>query len=372
MRSYSEELSESRTQNKGTIARSGLGAAFSAPELPASAIHRIPAAHLLGAANGSSSRMRVIRSSLARIANSSVAVLLCGESGVGKEILARQLHAASDRASRPFLKLNCTALPPELLESELFGYERGAFTGAYKSTPGMFEIADEGTILLDEIGDMDVRLQAKLLHVLQDGQFQRVGGRRTIKVNVRLMAATNCDLRSAIRDGRFREDLYYRLNVIQIEIPPLRERRDEVPGLAHYFIKKHSARGAERVELPPCLMQALLDYDWPGNIRELENVMQRLLVLQDPEELIRELSLKVASRDGHRSESESRNHSPAALDRGGCKVSLFERAERAKEELEAEAILGALESTHWHRKKAAELLGVKYKALLYRIKKLGL
>ena len=335
-------------------------------------VDRLLGERYVGRLRKTSDRMRVILSSLTRIANSNVPVLLQGESGVGKEILARQIHAASARASKPFLKLNCTALPYELLESELFGHERGAFTGAYKSTPGMFDVSDGGTILLDEIGDMDVRLQAKLLHVLQDSEFQRVGGRRQIKVDVRLMASTNCDLQLAIRSGKFREDLYYRLNVIQIEIPPLRERRDEIPELAKYFIRKHSASVPAPVELPPRLMKALLQYDWPGNIRELENAMQRLLVLQDAEELIRELAPRSAGSEKAAPVTENALRSGAGnefLMRAG---SLFEKAERAKEELETEAILAALESTHWHRKKAAALLGVKYKALLYRIRKLGL
>lgn len=357
-------------QNSGALTREVEGHALPNDGIRAYARSRSSNGSYQGRLQGSRGRMRVIRSSLPRIANSNVPVLLRGESGVGKEIMARQLHAASERAAKPFMKVNCAALPSELLESELFGYERGAFTGAYKSTPGVFDVSDGGTLLLDEIGEMNVRLQAKLLHVLQDNEFQRLGGRKTVKVDVRVMAATNCDLLQAISEGRFREDLYYRLNVIQIEIPPLRERKEEIPDLARFFIKKHS-RGAEEIEIDECLMDALVEYDWPGNIRQLENAMQRLLVLEDAEELIRELGSRGDVEEGRRAEINVRVQVPAALG-GGGRGSLFERAERAKDELEAEAILGALKSTHWHRKRAAALLGVNYKALLYKIKKLGL
>lgn len=318
--------------------------------------------------------MKLIWASLDRIANSDVPLLIQGESGVGKEVFARQVHAASRRAGKPFLKLNCAAVPSELLESELFGYEKGAFTGAIKSTPGLLEMTNGGTILLDEIGDMDVRLQAKLLHVLQDYEFQRVGGRETIRVNVRLIAATHRDLQVAIRDGRFREDLYYRLNVLRLEIPPLRERKDEILSLARLFVRKHAAAGMERCELPVRLQHAMLEYSWPGNIRQLENMMQRLMVLQDPEELIRELTveeepppvIEAAALSGTMT---GPMRGPSRDDEG---LSLFDLAEREKEGVEKQAIRAALDSTCWHRKKAASLLGVKYKALLYKMKKLGI
>jgi transcriptional regulator with PAS, ATPase and Fis domain len=316
------------------------------------------------------SRMNLIRASLVRIATSDVPVLLRGESGVGKEVLARQLHAASIRSEKPFLKLNCAALPSELLESEMFGYERGAFTGAYKSTPGLLEMGDKGTLLLDEIGDMDVRLQAKLLHVLQDHEFQRVGGRKTIQVDVRLMAATHRDLSQAIRDGSFREDLYYRLKVIQIEIPPLRERKEEIAAFARHFLTKHATPMSETVELTPRLERALMEYDWPGNIRELENAMQRLLVLQDPEDLIRELTTAPMKHvNGWRSEAGA---APRALAAVAGEFSVFEQADRTRDDIEKQAIRAALSSSGWNRKKAADLLGVKYKALLYRMRKLGI
>src|SRR5207247_160968 len=211
-------------------------------------------------------RMMEIEGLLRQVGLSDVPVLLLGETGVGKEVLARQLHSQSTRAQNQFLKLNCAALPSELVESELFGYQRGAFTGAFRDTPGKFEQAQGGIILLDEVGDMDVRLQAKLLQVLQDGEFQRLGSGETVKVNVRVMAATHRDLRKAIREGNFREDLFYRLNIMKIEIPPLRERKDEIPCLAEHFLQKHAERGNPIPEVTPMLRQALADHDWPGNV----------------------------------------------------------------------------------------------------------
>ena len=312
-------------------------------------------------------RMQAIRAAIGRIALSDVPVVLRGESGVGKEVLAREIHMQSPRAMKPFLKINCAALPLELLESELFGYERGAFTGAVKSTPGKFEIADDGILLLDEIGDMDVNLQAKLLHVLQDNEFQRLGGRETIRVNVRVLAATHCDLEKAILEKRFREDLYYRLNVISIHVPPLRERTDEVLPLARFFLDKHATPGL-RVEITPALEQALLDYHWPGNIRELENVIRKLLVFADAEGLAQELrerttvtALGPVPVSGFRTTGEARSRFPT-----------LEEVQRSRDQAEAKAILEALDQTRWNRKRAAMLLNIDYKGLLYRMKKLGI
>lgn len=317
--------------------------------------------------------MHVIRESLARIAESDVPVLLQGESGVGKEVLARQLHLKSRRAGKAFLKINCAALPGELLESELFGYERGAFTGAFRTTAGKFELADGGTVLLDEIGDMDVRLQAKLLHVLQDSEYQRLGGGHMVRVNVRIMAATHCDLEEAVEQGRFRHDLFYRLNVICIRIPPLRERREEIPALVRHFLAKHAGPAMPEPEVSQRLMDAFLRYDWPGNIRELENVIQRLIVLNDGEALLEEVLQAQKRLSAER---------PVALRSAACvggrvetverRGSAFEEAEKTKRGLEAMAISEALRATAGNRKRAAELLGVKYKALLYRMKKLEL
>src|SRR5579863_3563054 len=231
-------------------------------------------------------RVKAIDPLLKQIGTSEVPVLIQGETGVGKEVIARQLCAQSARANKIFLKLNCAALPSELVESELFGYERGAFTGAFQKKPGMFEMADGGTILLDEIGDMDFKLQAKLLQVLQDQEFQRLGGKETVRVDVRVIAATHCDLEQAIADGRFREDLYYRLNVVTIRVPPLRERQDEIVSLAEFLLRKHARPGTAPLPITPALHQALILHPWPGNIRELENVMRKYLVIRDPEMIV--------------------------------------------------------------------------------------
>ncbi|MBI1791982.1 MAG: sigma-54-dependent Fis family transcriptional regulator [Acidobacteria bacterium] len=309
-------------------------------------------------------KMRQIESMVRQVGMSDVPILLSGETGVGKEVLARQLHANSLRAKKPFLKLNCAALPSELVESELFGYERGAFTGAYKDRPGKFEMAQGGSILLDEIGDMDFRLQAKLLQVLQDNEFQRLGSSETVKVDVRVMAATHCDLRKAIKESRFREDLYYRLNVINIQIPPLRERKDEVLWLAEYFLSKHATPDLPPPAITPALREALLAHDWPGNVRELENTMRRYLVLRHPETLAAEL----APSNGSRLTAENRL-APAEAARSS---SILERVNHEKRQAEIDAILRALDSTHWNRKQAASVLHLDYKAFLYKMKKLGI
>ncbi len=296
---------------------------------------------------------------LADIALSDVPILLTGETGVGKEVMARKIHRQSPRASKPFVKINCAALPSELLESELFGYEPGAFTGAFKSTPGKFEVADRGVILLDEIGDMDIRPQAKLLHVLQDGEFQRLGATRLVRVDVRLLAATHCDLIAAVAEGRFRQDLYYRLNVITIRIPPLRERGDEIISLAQFFLQKHARSGMPIPPLTPALQEAMLRYSWPGNIRELENVIRGYLVLRDPASIVAELVSGTSSRQGRRPSGEQSLGPLARLD-------------RARSDEMAKQIIDALEASRWNRRKAASLLQIDYSALLYRIRKLGL
>src|SRR5881396_3211316 len=226
-----------------------------------------------------SRKMQPIRDLISKVASTNTTVLLRGESGTGKEVLARAIHKASPRAGKQFLKVNCAALPGELLESELFGHEKGAFTGAYRQKPGKFEAAHQGTLLLDEIGEMPLRLQAKLLHVLQDGEFSRVGGEKIIDTDVRLIAATNRDLEASMRAHQFREDLYYRLNVIEIRIPPLRERREEIPGLVDYFLRKFTAQFGRTVDIPQETIRLFLEYHWPGNIRELENAVKRIVVL---------------------------------------------------------------------------------------------
>src|SRR6266850_3063486 len=226
-----------------------------------------------------SSKMQPIRDLISKVASTNTTVLLRGESGTGKEVLARALHKASPRYGRQFLKVNCAALPGELLESELFGHEKGAFTGAYRQKPGKFEAAHQGTLLLDEIGEMPLRLQAKLLHVLQDGEFSRVGGEKIIDTDVRLICATNRDLEASMRIHQFREDLYYRLKVIEIRVPPLRERREEIPVLVDHFIRKFNVQYGRAVDVPTETQRAFLEYHWPGNIRELENAVKRVVVL---------------------------------------------------------------------------------------------
>jgi len=242
-----------------------------------------------------SPEMQSVRNLIAKVARADVTVLLRGESGVGKEIVARAIHDSSARAQKPLLKVNCAALPGELLESELFGHEKGAFTGAYREKPGKFEVARGGTLLLDEIGEMPLRLQAKLLHILQDGEFARVGVERIIQTDVRVIAATNRDLEAAIRAGQFREDLYYRINVIEIRIPPLRERREEIPALIRHFLERSKEENGHSIDIPAATLRAFMDYSWPGNVRELENLLKRIAVLDNGHQVPPEIVASLAS-----------------------------------------------------------------------------
>jgi len=354
--------------------------------------------------------IRRIEPLLNRFAAADVPVLLQGETGVGKEILARHIHNQSDRSGKIFLKLNCAALPSELVESELFGYERGAFTGAFKSTPGKFELANGGTILLDEIGDMDHRLQAKLLQVLQDREFHRIGAKESTQVDTRVIAATHRELETLIARGEFREDLYYRLNVVNIVIPPLRERLDEIIPLASSFLRKHNTGESPVPEIGPALRTALLRHQWPGNVRELENVMRRYLVVRSSEVIVDELQM-LASRATYRDRFSASNvangtHSRWAsdlkpggpelyskpitvrstdqasmiapmsgqysLDRPDGENSELAKLDQVRQAAETEVIMKTLHLTQWNRKRAATLLGVDYKALLYKMKKLGI
>jgi two-component system response regulator AtoC len=322
---------------------------------------------------GKNPRMKEIQALIGQIGWSEAPVLIQGETGSGKEVIARELHAQSPRVNKPFLKLNCAALPSELVESELFGYERGAFTGAFQKKSGMFEMADEGTILLDEIGDMDVRLQAKLLQVLQDHEFQRIGGKETIKVDVRVMAATHRDLEKAILDRTFREDLYYRLNVINLIVPPLRDRKEDLVPLAELLIKKHATQGVPPPAITMELKHAMMTYHWPGNVRELENFIRKLLILRDADMIARELLAK-ATRKALMSTpapaAETQDYT-AQPERHESSSPILEQVTKAKQQAETDAILAALNSTRWNRKQAAALLKIDYKALLYKMKKLG-
>jgi DNA-binding NtrC family response regulator len=310
--------------------------------------------------------MRKIRAQVEQVASVNVPVLLLGESGTGKEVVARLIHKRSARASRMFLKVNCAALPADLLESELFGYEAGAFTGANRPKPGKFEICDKGTILLDEIGELPSSLQAKLLHVIQDQEFSRLGSRSRIeKVDVRILAATNVDIATAIANKKLREDLYYRLNAFTLNLPPLRERREEIPLLLRQFMATYASRYA-RTPLPlsPGLVDACMRYSWPGNLRELENFVKRYLILGD-ESLVRG-ELEGKAEDKGVAAGTSRTIS------GSAPAGLKSLVRSVKDEAEMDAISRALAETNWNRKRAAQLLNISYKALLYKIRQYGI
>jgi transcriptional regulator with PAS, ATPase and Fis domain len=311
-----------------------------------------------------SPQMVRIRQQILQIAPVDVPVFICGESGVGKEVVARMIHMRSTRRNQPFIKVNCAALPGELLESELFGYDQGAFTGAVRSKPGKFELANKGTIFLDEIAEMSPHLQAKLLHVLQDHQYSRLGGRHLVDVDVRVLAATNIEVQEAMKSGRLREDLYYRLNVLSINVPPLRERTTEIPLLIRHFLNKYSEKFQKPVPSPSeHLMEAAMRYPWPGNLRELENFVKRYVILEDDEGSFRELVEMAAAR-----QRTSPREEPAPVREQGLKALV----RGLKDEAEMEAIADALEKTHWCRKDAAKMLGISYKALLYKIRQFNL
>jgi two-component system, NtrC family, response regulator AtoC len=311
-----------------------------------------------------SPQMVRIRQQILQIAPVDVPVFIYGESGVGKEVVARMIHIRSARRSQPFIKVNCAALPGELLESELFGFDQGAFTGAVRSKPGKFEIANKGTIFLDEIAEMGPHLQAKLLHVLQDHQYSRLGGRHLIDVDVRVLAATNVEVQEAIKSGRLREDLYYRLNVLSINVPPLRDRTSEIPLLFRHFLQKYTEKFNKEPVVPSAhLMEAATRYPWPGNLRELENFVKRYVILEDDEGSFRELLEMAATR-----QRVSPKEEPAPAREQGLKALV----RGLKDEAEMEAIGEALEKTHWCRKDAAKMLGISYKALLYKIRQFGL
>jgi len=308
--------------------------------------------------------MRKIRSQAALVANVDIPVLLLGESGTGKEVLGRLIHKLSKRAHRTFLKVNCAAVPADLLESELFGYEQGAFTGANHAKPGKFELCNRGTILLDEIGEMPPLLQAKLLHVLQDQTFSRLGSRSIIKVDVRILAATNINIPEALASKRLREDLYYRLNAFTMQIPPLRERKEEIPILLKHSMSRMAERYARPpLPLSPALLQACQNHSWPGNLRELNNFLKRYLILGDEKLAVAELLPRTDGNGGAPSDASTRG-----AESGGLKS----LARTAKDEAEAQAITKALEQTNWNRKQAAGILQISYKALLYKIRQYGI
>jgi two-component system, NtrC family, response regulator AtoC len=307
--------------------------------------------------------MKKLRAEIGLISNVDIPVLLLGESGTGKEVVARLIHKRSHRAHRPFNKVNCAALPGDLLESELFGYEPGAFTGANKAKPGKFELCNKGTLLLDEIGEMPVNLQAKLLHVLQDGEFSRLGSRKSIRVDVRVLAATNVDVQQAIVKKTFREDLYYRLNAFTAQIPPLRERREEIPVLLrHMMARMAESYGRPPVEFSPALLKACMEAPWPGNVRELNNFVKRFLVMGDESIAIEELTATQHAAARAASASISGVLSPAGT--SGLKSMVRD----LKDVAEMEAITRALIQCGWNRKRAAAALKISYKAMLYKVR----
>ncbi len=300
----------------------------------------------------SNKRMLQIRAICDQVAEADVPVLILGESGVGKEILARYLHAQSGRRE-PFVKVNCAALPADLLESELFGHERGAFTGAQREKPGKFELAGEGTILLDEIGEMSPLLQAKLLHILQDGEYTRLGGTRTLTSGARIIAATNKRLHTLVAKGEFREDLFFRLNVITVEVPPLRERPEDILSFCDRFVEQYRVKYKSQVKkLPEALLSDFVRYRWPGNVRQLENAIRRYLLLPNLEQALAEL----------------RNDQPqAAAPDPPDGVSLKNLASDAAERVEKELVFRTLNELNWNRRQAAKRLNICYKSLLNKL-----
>ncbi|MGA2743230.1 MAG: sigma-54 dependent transcriptional regulator [Candidatus Sulfotelmatobacter sp.] len=303
-----------------------------------------------------SPKMQEVLATVERVAPTNATVLLGGESGVGKDLIARAIHEKSRRASGPFLKINSTAIPENLLESELFGFEKGAFTGAVASKPGKFELADKGTLFLDEIGDVPPVTQVKLLRVLQEREFERLGGTRTVKVDVRLIAATNRDLRAALEQGTFREDLYYRLNVVPIDIAPLRERKEDIPDLADLFISQFSGESGKPVEgITPEAMQILVNYYWPGNVRELQNIVERACALAKGSVL--------TPADIHLDTRTAK----AANGAGG-----FLPEGMTLEQWEDEMVQEALRRANGNKSQAARLLGLSRNALRYRLSKIGI
>jgi two-component system response regulator AtoC len=328
-----------------------------------------------------SRRMQEVRAIIDHVANTNVTILIRGESGTGKELVARSLYESSNRSGKAFITVHCPAIPEGLLESELFGYEKGSFTGAFRRRPGKFEMANHGTIFLDEIGDIPFELQSKLLHVLQRGEFALLGGNE-LKVDVRILAATNKDLEKAVAEGTFREDLYYRLNVVSIFLPPLRDRKEDIPLLIERFIQKYNQQFNKECQmLGAGTLKRLMDYNWPGNIRELENLVKRIVIMGHEETIVQQyqnesrlpvnpksVPVLAAPAEAHPPVEDksqpSGNHSSF--------LPLKHVAREAMKKAEGEAILRALEQTHWNRKAAARLLKISYKALLYKIRQCNL
>ena len=327
---------------------------------------------------GNSAPILRVKELIRQVANSDLSVILCGESGVGKELVAQALHLSSSRKNKPFVKVNCAAIPNELLESELFGYEKGAFTGADQTKMGKFELAHNGTILLDEIGDMPLVLQSKMLQVLQDFQFSRLGAKKDVKVNCWVLAATNHDLERDVRDRLFREDLYYRLNIISIFIPPLRERAEDIDLFIDYFAGQFAQKTEGAVfEFSADVRHFLRQYSWPGNVRELKNLVERLMLLGDWQTVNEELMARETKRiNGHELTTHPSPPAPVNLNSEERPKKKFPCLKKVKKkailEAEGKLISEVLTETDWNRKRAAEILQISYKALLYKIKELNL
>jgi len=323
---------------------------------------------------GDDPKMREVRDIIEQVADTDITVLVRGESGTGKELVARALHRLSNRVDRPFVKVNCAALPSELLESELFGFEKGAFTGAQRRKLGKFEYANHGTIFLDEISEMHPSLQAKLLQVLQDGEFSRLGGENDVRVDTRVIAATNRNLEQAVAEGSFREDLFYRLNVVTTQLPPLRDRKDAIPLLVDHFLNMYNRQYGKGVkQLQPETLERFHAYHWPGNVRELENMVKRMVVLGNEAALLEEITHRIGA-----SNPTSGAETPFDIDALGVDlaegrgVDLKAIAKRAAQIAEKRVIERVLDQTRWNRKEAAERLQISYKALLYKMKENGL
>ena len=313
-----------------------------------------------------SSSMQAIRAVIESVADTDATILLRGETGSGKDFIARAIHARSARCQGPFVKVNCAALPSGLLESELFGHERGAFTGAHRRRLGQFECANHGTIFLDEVAEIPTAFQAKLLHILQDLRFARVGGHGSIEIDTRVIAATNRNLEVALARGEFREDLYYRLNVVELRIPPLRERRDEIPRLTALFLARFNSEYGRQKLLSAETLARLTEHGWPGNVRELENVIRRMVLLTDGEQAF-ETQFRRGS-NGHAALPGAAAPGPAAV----VTESLRDTARRAARDAEGKALAEVLECVHWNRAEASRILKVSYKTLLHKIAECGL
>jgi len=311
---------------------------------------------------GRTANMLAVQQRLEKVAAANVPILIQGESGTGKEIIAKLIHQLSPWGDGPFVKVNCPAIPGTLIESELFGYERGAFTGAYGAKPGRVEMASRGTLFLDEIGEMDMDLQAKLLQVLQDGQFCRIGSQEDKRLEARVVCATNRALEQEIAAGAFRQDLFYRINVVNITVPPLRERSTDVPDLVNYFLRVYNTQFNRQVPaVPLAVLKMMQGYHWPGNIRELENLMKRYVILGSPDVITSELQ---------HAEAES-NDLDLEIPANGS-IHLKDVTRQAVRKIERTIILKVLQAHQWNRKKAARALNISYRALLYKLKEAGL